>query len=99
MRAPASTIVDLAVRPDAAEEAGDRLERALRRAKADALGRSRRPSRRAQALEALEAEREVGAALRAGDRVDLVDDDVLDAAEGLARAGWSSIRYRRSRAS
>ena len=42
--------------------------------------------RRAQALEALQAQREVRAALRAGDRVDLVDDHVLDAAEHLARA-------------
>ena len=38
-----------------------------------------------QRLEPLEAEREVRAALRAGDRVDLVDDDVLDVAEDLAR--------------
>ena len=37
-----------------------------------------------EALEALEGEREVGAALRAGDRVDLVDDDVLDAREDVA---------------
>ena len=38
----------------------------------------------AQCLEALEAQGEVGTALRAGDRVDLVDDDVLDAAQDLA---------------
>ncbi len=38
-----------------------------------------------QRLEPLEAEREVRAALGAGDRVDLVDDDVLDVAEDLAR--------------
>ena len=45
-------------------------------------------ARRDEPLEALQAQREVGAALRAGDRVDLVDDHVLDAAEdvaGLAR--------------
>ena len=35
-------------------------------------------------LQALQAQRQVGAALRAGDRVDLVDDHVLDAAEDLA---------------
>ena len=40
--------------------------------------------RRPQGLEALERQREVRAALRAGDRVDLVDDDVLDAAQRLA---------------
>ena len=39
----------------------------------------------AQALEAFEAQREVGAALGPGDRVDLVDDHVLDALEDLAR--------------
>ena len=49
---------------------------------AGAVGRPRR--RRARRLEPLEAQREVRAALRAGDRVDLVDDDVLDAAEDLA---------------
>ena len=38
----------------------------------------------AERLEALEAQREVRAALRAGDRVDLVDDHVLDAAQDLA---------------
>ena len=47
-----------------------------------------RPIRRAglleQRVEALEAEREVGAALGAGDRVDLVDDDGLDAAQRVA---------------
>ena len=84
LRVPASTIVDLAARPDAAEEPGDRLERPLRGARgrsAAAASASAAP----EALEALEAQGEVGAALRAGDRVDLVDDDVLDAAEDLAR--------------
>ena len=38
----------------------------------------------AQALQALQAEREVGAALRPGDGVDLVHDDVLDAGQDLA---------------
>ena len=40
----------------------------------------------AQALEALEREREVDAALRAGDRVDLVDDHRANAAEHAAAA-------------
>ena len=46
----------------------------------------------AEALEPLQAEREVRAALRAGDRVDLVDDHVLDAAQHLAgRAGEHQV--------
>ena len=49
------------------------------------IGRASARLRVAQRLEALEAEREVRAALRAGDRVDLVDDDVLDPAQDLAR--------------
>ena len=84
MRAPASTMLDLAARAGAAEEAGDRVERSLRRRQPDAL-RARRCAAAAQALEALEAEREVRAALGAGDGVDLVDDHVLDAAQDLAR--------------
>ena len=88
--------------PDAAEEAGDGLERSLRGGQADALERSGRLAAvaavasgravRAQALEALEAEREVGAALGPGDRVDLVHDDLLDAAQDLARlAGQQQV--------
>ena len=47
----------------------------------------------AECLEPLEAEGEVGAALGAGDRVDLVDDDVLDAAQDLAgRAGQHQVQ-------
>ena len=64
----------------AAEEAGDLLEGADGRAETDALGRLLE-----QVVEALEADAEVGAALGAGDRVDLVDDDGVDAAERLAR--------------
>ncbi len=79
---------DLAPLPHPAEEPGDRLERPLGRAQADALERLRRRvvrcGGRAQALEALEAQRQVRAALRAGDRVHLVDDDLLDATEDLA---------------
>ena len=98
LRAPASTIVTSRSGPDAAEEAGDRLERPLRRAEADPLRRARLPSRSRQVLEPFEAQREVRAALGAGDRVDLVDDHVLDAAEDLARlAGEHQVE--RSRAS
>ena len=74
---------DLAVRPDAAEEAGDRLERPLRGADRPIRCGGSAPSG-AEALEPLQAQGEVGAALRAGDRVDLVDDHVLDAAQDLA---------------
>ena len=74
--------LDVAVRSDAAEEPGDRVERPLRGAQADAL--ERRRVRGSKALEPLEAEGEVGATLGAGDRVDLVDDDVLDAPQDLA---------------
>ena len=41
--------------------------------------------RAVQLVEPLEREREVRAALGAGERVDLVDDHGLDAAQGLAR--------------
>ena len=81
----------LAALADAAEVPGDGLERPLGGAEADALdvvvsGRLRWSRRRpAQALEAFQAQGEVGAALGAGDRVDLVDDHVLDALEDLAR--------------
>ena len=64
----------------AAEEAGDLLEGTDGRAEPDALGRPLE-----QVVEALEADAEVGAALGAGDRVHLVDDDGVDAAQRLAR--------------
>ena len=64
----------------AAEEARHLVERTDRRAEADAL-RGLVEER----VEALEADREVGAALGAGDGVDLVDDDGVDAAQRLAR--------------
>ena len=44
---------------------------------------------RDEALEPLQAEGKVGAALRAGDRVDLVDDDVLDGPRASRAPGWS----------
>ncbi len=64
----------------AAEEACDLLERPDRRAQPDPLGGLLQ-----QRVEALEADAEVGAALGAGDGVDLVDDHRVDAAQGLAR--------------
>ena len=95
LRAPASTMATSRPSPAAAEEAGDRLERALRRAEADAL--ERRGVRGPEALQALEAQREVGAPLGAGDRVDLVHDDVLDAAQDLARlAGQQEVEALRA---
>ncbi len=72
---------DLAARPGSSEEPGDRVEGSLRRRQPDPLERRRRG--RPECLEPLEAEREVSATLRAGDRVDLVDDHVLDAAQAL----------------
>ena len=83
---------DVAAWTDAAEEPGDGLERPLGGAEPD-------PLRRAAAVvavtvrscdemvEALERQGEVGAALRAGDRVDLVDDHVLDAGAGRRGPG------------
>ncbi len=67
----------LAIGP--AKERRDRGERALRRRQADALRVGI-----GQVAEALEGEGQVRAALRGGDRMDLVDDDVLDAAQDLA---------------
>ena len=61
-------------------------DRPIRRA-----GRSSRASRRSR------DEREVGAALGAGDGVDLVDDDGLDAAQRLARLGGQQQEQRLGR--
>ena len=82
LREPASTIVT-GRWPSvglAAEEARDLVERALRRREADALRR-----RVGDRLEAFEREHEVRAALGRRERVDLVDDHGLDAAQDLAR--------------
>ncbi len=75
----------LAALSHAAQEARDRLKGSLGGGQADALERAYRHSRTAgairrgsQALETLEAQGEVGAPLGAGDRVDLVHDDLLD---------------------
>ena len=64
----------------AAEEPGGLVDRADRRGQADALGRAAE-----QRVEPLEGERQVGAALGGGDRVHLVDDHRLDAAQRLPR--------------
>jgi hypothetical protein len=71
---------NLAPRAGSTKEGGDGLERTLRGRQPDAL--RRRPRQRRQALQ---ADGEVRAALRAGDGVHLVDDDVLDAAQRLPR--------------
>ena len=68
------------VRIEPAEAARDLFQRALRRGKADAL----EPAS-GQTLEALEGQREVGAALGGHDGVDLVDDDRFDVAQRLTR--------------
>ena len=73
-----------AVGARAGQEAPDRLERPLRRREPDPLQR-RRPGA-AQVLQALQAQRKVGAPLGPGDRVDLVHDHVLDAAQRLPGA-------------
>jgi hypothetical protein len=73
--------VDELDRPSGARhEAPDLLERTLRRGEADALERAAH-----EPLQALERQREVRSALRAGDRVHLVDDHRLDAPERLPR--------------
>ena len=69
-------------RGGAAEEAGDLLDRADGGREADALGGPLE-----QLVEALEGEGEVGAALGAGDGVDLVDDHRLHAGQRLAGLG------------
>ena len=67
-------------RAHAAQEPGHLVVRPHGRRQPDALHRSHR-----QFVEPLERQCEVRAPLRARERVDLVDDDRLDAAQGLAR--------------
>ena len=74
---------DRARPPRADHEAADLLERVLRRRQADPL---RLAAVGLQRAEALEREREMRAALRRRDGVDLVDDHRLDAGQDLARA-------------
>src|SRR6185437_12653938 len=64
----------------ARDKAADLLERSLRGGQADPLDRLLD-----EAVETLDRERQVGAALRAGDSVHLVEDQSVDAAEDLAR--------------
>ena len=78
---PASTSSIVAA---AGDEAADLLERPLRRRQPDALD-SGCPRCRT-AVEPLDAQREVRAALRAGHGVHLVDDQRADRAQDLARA-------------
>ena len=73
---------DLAAGAD--EEAADLIQRTLGRAEADPLQTCGSPHER---LQALEREREVGAALGVGDGMDLVDDHGLDAARASRRRG------------
>ena len=72
--------VDELDRPAARDEAADLLERPLRRGEAEPLERPL-----GDPLESLDREREVRAALRPRQRVDLVEDQRLDPAEALAR--------------
>ena len=62
----------------AGQELAHLFQRALGRAKADALRIFRR-----QCAQAFQAQGQVGAALGGGDRVDLVDDHRLDGAQGF----------------
>src|SRR5437867_4390377 len=58
------------------------LDRAHGRRAADALGADVRAARLGERLQALERERQVGAALRSHQRVDLVDDEEPGVGEG-----------------
>src|SRR5215207_9662022 len=84
--------VDEPDRAPARHEAPDLLHRALRRRERDALDvHVDEPD------EALDAEREVGAALRPGDGVDLVQDHRLDGSEHLAGARGEDQKERLGR--
>ena len=85
--------VDELDRAVAGDEAADLLQRALRRREADPLRRLVE-----QRVEALEREREVGAALRAGDGVHLVDDH-RRRSRAASRAPARSASGRATRAS
>jgi hypothetical protein len=82
LAAPASTIVTSRSGPT--RRGTGRSCRAAAGWRAGRCAAGGRRSSGREALEALEAQGQVGAALGAGDGVDLVDDDVLDAAEDLA---------------
>src|SRR5205823_13164831 len=72
--------VDQLDRPPTGDEAADLLERSLRRREPDALER-----RRDETLEPLEGERQMRAALRAGDGVHLVEQQRVDRTKKLVR--------------
>ena len=72
-------------RAAAGQEGGDLLDRAHGGRQADPLGRPVQ-----QLVEPVEGDGQVRAALGAGDRVHLVDDHRLDAAQRLARPSWSA---------
>jgi hypothetical protein len=76
--APGVDELDLAA---AGDEPADLLQRSLGSGQADPLRR-----RADQMLQALQRQREMGAALRARNGVDLVDDHRLHPAQRLARA-------------
>jgi len=80
-------------RAAAAQERCDLVERPDGRRKTDPLSR-----RREQLVQPLERKCEVRAALRAGDGVDLVDDDGIDVAEGVARLRRQEQEQRLGRA-
>ena len=71
---------------DSAEEPADRLERPLRGGQADPLDRPGvgTSAARTQRFQTLERQRQMRSPFRAGDRMDLVDDDDLDATQRLA---------------
>src|SRR5271170_5263323 len=65
------------------EEAGQLFDRIQRRRQTDSIG-PRLSAARHQSLEALERERQMRAALVAGERMEFVDDDVADGGEFFA---------------
>src|SRR5271156_755084 len=66
-----------------AQKAGQLFDRIQRRRQTDSIG-PRLPAARHQSLEALERERQMRAALVAGERMEFVDDDVADGGEFFA---------------
>ena len=80
-RGPARRVPELS-HPHAAEEPGHFIQRSLSGRQPDSLD-----GPRAQGLQPLERQRQVGASLGRHERVDLVHDDALDRAEDLTRTG------------
>ena len=79
-RLPHAGVHELDLAPAAGDEAADLRHRSLRRRQRDALERALD-----ETLEPLERQRQMSSALRSRDRVHLVEDDRLDAAQRLAR--------------